>query len=218
MVSISLLFTVKQMMIRARCLIGLTTVMLCQPILSVAAQDTEPVQTSPESEPLSQIEREIMPVLNRQAQAWNRGDLEAFMQAYWNSEQLTFSSGGKTTRGWQATLANYRKSYPTRKQMGHLSFDQLEFNPIESSAALVLGQWHLTMDDGTKIEGNFSIILRKFDGTWKIIHDHSSTLESEVSDADEVSSVSSTANQRASRQAAKNHGRRWLWHTPREIA
>jgi uncharacterized protein (TIGR02246 family) len=127
---------------------------------------------------------EIEQILTTQAQCWNEGDIEGFMQTYWKSEDLTFSGGGKTTRGWQATLDNYKKSYPKDK-MGTLTFDGLEVTMLSEEAALVLGFWHLTMppekegEADLKKDGNFSLVLRKLDGAWKIIHDHSSTLESE---------------------------------------
>lgn len=55
----------------------------------------------PESEPeLGAVDR----LLDGQVQAWNRGDLEGFMGGYWNSEELSFFSGGSVTTGWQGAL------------------------------------------------------------------------------------------------------------------
>ena len=82
-------------------------------------------------------------VLTKQAEAWNRGDIDEFMEHYWKSDKLTFSSGGKTTHGWASTKQNYKKRYPTREQMGKLTFNKLEFFPLGEAAALVLGQWEL---------------------------------------------------------------------------
>lgn len=121
------------------------------------------------------VKDEIEAILKVQDEAWNAGDIEAFMQTYWKSEQLTFSGGGKTVRGWQATLDRYRKSYP-REKMGKLRFDNLEVSALAESAALVLGNWYLEQG-GQQKEGNFSLVMKKIDGQWKIIHDHSSTLE-----------------------------------------
>ena len=118
-------------------------------------------------------------ILTRQAEAWNRGDLQSFMQTYWKSDELTFSSGGTTTRGWQATLDNYKKGYAPPKEMGQLNFDQLEISLLNPNAALILGDWHLTMDEGDDRDGNFSLVVKKVDGQWKIIHDHSSSLGTE---------------------------------------
>jgi uncharacterized protein (TIGR02246 family) len=119
---------------------------------------------------------EIRAILDAQAEAWNRGDLDAFMETYWKSPELTFSGGGETTRGWQATLDRYRTRYATRAAMGNLRFDDFELKELGESAALVLGTWHLKNDKGTP-HGNFSLVLQKLDGKWVIVHDHSSTAE-----------------------------------------
>ena len=110
--------------------------------------------------------------LDTQRQAWNAGNIDQFMESYWKSENLTFSSGGKTIRGWQATLDRYKKRYPDKSAMGELSFDQLEITPLGDAAALVLGRWQLKRTE--PIGGNFSLVLRKIDGAWRIIHDHTS--------------------------------------------
>lgn len=121
------------------------------------------------------IEAEILKVLTAQAAAWNAGDIQAFMQTYWHSEQLTFSSGGETRRGWQATLERYQKSYPPEK-MGRLHFDQTSVQLLAEDVALVLGDWHLDIH-GKLADGNFSLVLRRIEGKWQIIHDHSSRRE-----------------------------------------
>ena len=118
---------------------------------------------------------EIENILNAQAKCWNDKDLEGFMQTYWKSEHLTFSGGGKTTRGWQATLDRYKEKYPPEK-MGELTFDHLETSMLGQEAALVIGEWHLKMPD-SNADGNFSLVIKKIDGNWKIIHDHSSSIE-----------------------------------------
>jgi beta-aspartyl-peptidase (threonine type) len=114
----------------------------------------------------------IEQVLRVQADAWNRGDIGAFMEHYWKSDELTFSSGGQTTRGWQATKDGYLKRYPTREQMGKLTFSQLEIKPLGADAALVLGRWQLERE--MPVGGNFSLVLRRMEGRWLIIHDHTS--------------------------------------------
>jgi beta-aspartyl-peptidase (threonine type) len=118
----------------------------------------------------------IRTVLRLQAEAWNSGDLERFMEHYWKSDELTFSSGGQTTRGWQSTLDRCRERYPTIEQMGRLNFDQLEVHPLGDDSALVLGRWHLVRGDDL-VGGNFSLVVRKIDGRWVIVHDHTSRSE-----------------------------------------
>jgi uncharacterized protein (TIGR02246 family) len=114
-------------------------------------------------------------VLRGQEDAWNRGDLDAFMDHYWKSAALTFSSGGKTTRGWTETLNRYRERYPTPEQMGRLRLSDVEVTPLGDSAALVLGRWSLERES-EPVNGNFSLVFRKFDDRWLIVHDHTSRL------------------------------------------
>ncbi len=117
---------------------------------------------------------EIRAMLQRQADAWNMGDIDVFMEPYWQSADLTFSTGGRLTRGFAATLERYRKRYPTPDAMGRLTFSDLEILELPPSAALVFGAWHLDRDE--PIGGLFTLVLRKEHGRWIIIHDHTSTL------------------------------------------
>ncbi len=125
----------------------------------------------------SKLQQALVEILERQAEAWNEGNLEQFMDAYWKSEELTFCSGGNITRGWQATLDRYRQNYNDKEAMGHLTFADLEVSSLGADAALMLGRWKVTAK-GQDYGGNFSLVWRKIDGHWKIIHDHTSSSES----------------------------------------
>lgn len=126
-------------------------------------------ETQPEKELLTKM-------LKTQVAAWNNADLEGFMSTYWKSPELTFSSGGQTTRGWQATLDRYRKKYQSAEQMGTLAFRELDIQLLAPDVALVLGRWSLKRSDDSP-SGNFSLVVKKLQGHWRIVHDHSSTLE-----------------------------------------
>ena len=123
-------------------------------------------------------ESAIKHVLTAQQDAWNRHDLDAFMSGYWNSPELTFFSGGKETRGWQATLERYRATYDSPGHaMGKLDFSDLRIEMLGPEAAFVRGAWHLAMPEGKNPQGRFTLIFRKFGDGWKIIHDHTSAAE-----------------------------------------
>ncbi|HWB12193.1 MAG TPA: sugar-binding protein [Pirellulales bacterium] len=137
-------------------------------------------------------------VLSRQTAAWNDGDIDAFMEHYWKSDNLTFSSGGKTTHGWEATKENYKRRYPTRERMGNLSVAIIEVTPLGDSAALVLGCWCLEREP-SPIGGRFSLIFRHIGGSWVIIHDHSSqrtpaAQPRQAADSDQSSSTHESAS------------------------
>jgi beta-aspartyl-peptidase (threonine type) len=118
----------------------------------------------------------IRGLLADQAAAWNRGSVDEYMKPYWHSDDLTFSSGGQTRRGFAATREAYLRRYPTPEQMGQLAFDDLEIRWLGGRAALVLGRWCLTRANDS-LGGNFSLVLQVFDGRWQIIHDHTSAAE-----------------------------------------
>jgi beta-aspartyl-peptidase (threonine type) len=117
----------------------------------------------------------VRAVLDAQVEAWNRGDLEAFMAGYWRSPDLVFQSGSTVTRGWQATLERYRKRYQSEgKEMGRLRFEELDLQPLGPDAVFIRGRWHLTMKDGSEPNGLFTLLARRIDGAWRIVHDHTS--------------------------------------------
>jgi len=121
----------------------------------------------------SKEELAIRKVLDAQVEAWNRGDIDGFMNGYWRSEKLTFISGDKITRGWQQTLDGYKVNYDTRAKMGTLMFSDLEFMPISKDASIVLGSWALKrMKDTPK--GKFTLTFRNFKEGWRIVMDHTS--------------------------------------------
>ncbi|HVE60294.1 MAG TPA: DUF4440 domain-containing protein [Chitinophagaceae bacterium] len=121
----------------------------------------------------SKEEAEIKKLLTTQIQAWNRGDKEAFMQTYWKSDSLMFIGKSGVVRGWQKTLENYKKGYPDTAAMGKLSFDILEIKPIAKDYFFVVGKWMLTRSIGD-VSGHYTLLLRKINGEWKIVADHSS--------------------------------------------
>lgn len=115
----------------------------------------------------------IRAVLDAQQQAWNRGDIDAFLTGYWHSPELTFSGSNGISRGWDAVLARYKKNYPDRSAMGTLDFANLEFRFLGPDTALVLGHWHLKREKD-ELGGVFSLVWRRFPEGWRIIHDHTS--------------------------------------------
>ena len=117
----------------------------------------------------------ITAVLDAQVAAWNRGDLEGYMAGYWNSPDLVFQTGSTVTRGWQATLERYRKRYQSEgKEMGQLTFEEVEVQALGPDADMARGGWRLRMKDGTEPHGLFTVILRRKAEGWRVVHDHSS--------------------------------------------
>jgi len=141
---------------------------ICAALLAVSAQASGKRNSAAESKDA----RDIRALLDRQVAAWNRSDLEGFMSGYWHSEELSFYSGATKTSGWQATIDRYRKRYQGEgREMGHLDFSDLQIELLGPRAAFVRGKWHLKTGS-PEPRGLFTLIFRKFDDGWKIVHDH----------------------------------------------
>jgi len=116
-------------------------------------------------------ESQIRSVFDAQVEAWNHGEIEHFMNGYWNSDQTTFVGASGIKKGWQAILDNYRHRYPDRAAMGTLTFSNLEVHLVDRRAAYALGEFKLHRQAGD-VAGYFSLYLRKFSEGWRIVVDH----------------------------------------------
>ncbi len=126
----------------------------------------------PEKKPVNT--NDIREVLNRQVIAWNKGNITGYMAGYWQSDSLRFVSGGDINLGWQATLERYQRRYHNRDLMGRLQFSQIDIRVIDEKTALAFGKWALQRKNDAPW-GLFTLLFRKMDNGWKIVHDHTSS-------------------------------------------
>ncbi len=141
---------------------------------AVATPQQSRATMSKQSEPNKRIFEAVRGVLEAQVAAWNRGDIEGFMDGYARSSDIAFVSGDEVRRGWQTVLERYKKTYGSREKMGVLAFTELEITPINRDAAVVLGRWQLTRTSDAP-HGRFTLIFRRTPQGWRIVHDHTSS-------------------------------------------
>lgn len=118
-------------------------------------------------------EAEIRSLLQKQTEAWNRGDIEGFMEGYWKNDSLMFIGKSGITYGWQQTLDNYKKGYPDKTAMGQLTFTLIEMKSLSKKYFSVVGKWHLKRTIGD-IGGHYTLLMKKIKGKWVVVSDHSS--------------------------------------------
>ena len=119
----------------------------------------------------------IKKILASQQECWNNGDIDGFMQGYWNSEKLIFTSlSHKPAYGWENTLERYKNSYPTKSSMGELRFEILDLQLISKTTAALKGKWELIREKDHP-NGLFWLDLEKFDESWLIIKDSTISFE-----------------------------------------
>jgi len=119
---------------------------------------------------------EIRGMLMKSQDAWNRGDMAAFVSDYEDAPTTTYVGREVTRGGVDAILARYQRGYPTTEKRGKLTYSEIEVRPLGEGYALAIGRFALkrTAEGGGDASGRFSLVLRRTAKGWKIIHDHSS--------------------------------------------
>lgn len=118
----------------------------------------------------------VRAVIEAQQAAWNRGDIDGFMNGYEHSDTITFISGDQLTRGWQTVLERYKKRYSSPGLMGTLTFSDIEIQPLAPSYVLADGRWKLALNSESP-HGRFTLIFRRAGNDWRIIHDTTTSAE-----------------------------------------
>lgn len=117
----------------------------------------------------------ITTLLMRQQDAWNAGDIDAFMADYVVSDTLRFTSGGSVRYGWDAAMERYLTTYPDRDAMGELTFSDIKVDVLSAEWALAFGAWHLKRGgDYVDIGGRYTLLMTRTDSGWKVLYDHTS--------------------------------------------
>ncbi len=116
---------------------------------------------------------EVNELMKKQEAAWNKADIDGFMQYYWKSDSLRFIGKSGITYGWQKTLDNYKKNYPTPDAMGILTFENITVEQLSPTNIFVIGKWDLKRKAGD-VGGHYSLLWKKIKGHWVIVVDHTS--------------------------------------------
>ncbi len=122
----------------------------------------------------AETKEEITSMLKEQDAAWNRGDLDAFMKPYDTTGELVYIGSSGPMRSAKAMKERYEARYKKgESDFGKLTFSDLQVEDLGPGLARAWGKWLVEQKD-QKQTGWFSLILKKTNDGWKIIHDHSS--------------------------------------------
>jgi hypothetical protein len=124
-------------------------------------------------QPHTPDELAIIEVLNQQVKDWNSGNMEAFMQGYWASEEFRFVQKNGVIHGWQQLYEANKRTFPKAEQMGQLSFELLSIHPLAEATFFVAARW-ASEDIDRKVAGIFSLVFQQKDGRWVIVTEHTS--------------------------------------------
>lgn len=118
-------------------------------------------------------EKSVLKVLEDQVAAWNHGNIDAFMKGYWNNDSVMYVGKNGVTYGYNTVLQKYKQTFPDTASMGKLSFEILHVKQLSPEWCFVTGKFMLKRTKGDA-KGYFTLVLRKMNGQWVIVSDHSS--------------------------------------------
>ena len=118
---------------------------------------------------------DIYNLMQQQEDSWNSGNIDDYMNIYWENDSLVFIGKSGVNYGWDKTIKNYKNSYQTKEHMGTLKFENIICNPINDSTHFVTGKWSLKRKDSIgNLNGFYTLLWIKKPNGWKITYDHSS--------------------------------------------
>lgn len=114
----------------------------------------------------------IQAMLDHGAAAWNRGDLDAFVSDY--VPDATFVTSRGLVRGVAAIRERYAPRFAPGGVRDSLSFRDLEVDLLGPEAGNAIAFYVLMRGDSVTSTGPTSLVVRRVEGRWRIVHDHSS--------------------------------------------
>jgi len=112
----------------------------------------------------------IKAMLDAQAQAWSRGDLDGYLHYFWHDERLYYASTNVLVRGYDAVRASYAARYGEGAQLGQLRFSDINIELLSADTAMVMGRFHVT-EAKLPASGTYLIVLRKLPEGWRVVAD-----------------------------------------------
>jgi beta-aspartyl-peptidase (threonine type) len=117
----------------------------------------------------------IIAQFSRSADAWTRGDLDAFMADYAEDSLTGYVTGGRVQHGFARIRAGYAPRFAPGAIRDSLRFENFEVRPLAPRVALVTARFVLFSGGSTTASGPFSLVMERRPDGWKILHDHTSS-------------------------------------------
>lgn len=150
-------------------------------------------QNARSMEASSRAQQSIAALLERQVDAWNRGDSDGYLDAYARNEGVWFVVGDREVCGFAEAKDRLLSRHPSGREMGRLSMEELRIQPLgqQSRSAVAHGRWELSRGDLSESlsrKGVFTLkleVMAHHDPTpseaerWYIVREHRSGSEAD---------------------------------------
>jgi uncharacterized protein (TIGR02246 family) len=121
-------------------------------------------------------EKEIYDELNRMVDAWNRHDIDGYLDTFWRSENLVIVVEGENIRGWDLLSKAYHTGYPNPEEMGKMTLDRVQVQILAPDIGFALAWFTATFPKKNEF-GTATMILKKLPEGWRVAIAHSSFVE-----------------------------------------
>jgi len=122
--------------------------------------------------PQSRDEIGVRATFEQSLESWNAGDLDGYMDTYDKSDSILFINKSLIAYGWKDANETFRKAFPTKESMGKLTLTIKAAKQLSKDFWLVVGSFQVERGKDS-FGGNFSDLVQKIKGKWKVVVDHS---------------------------------------------
>lgn len=117
---------------------------------------------------------EAVRALEAQRDAWNRGDLEASLDAYCPTPEITWVNRRGVSRGFQAFADGMRRDFQDAARMGRYVFEMLDARAAGPDGALITFRWSISRGDERLMGGVSTQLWRPCEGRLRVVFEHAS--------------------------------------------
>lgn len=156
------------------------SIVVCLPLLAtpIAADSKSNLDTINQQkvEGAPDPEKEIYEQMTKMLDAWNRHDLDAYLDGFLRSDDIVLVVEGESIRGWDLLSKAFHSGYPNPSEMGTVTFDRMQVQMLGPDLGFVL-VWYTIAFPKKKQFGTDTIIMKKVAAGWREMSSHTSFVE-----------------------------------------
>lgn len=119
------------------------------------------------------LAEQVASLLDRQAAAWNAGDLDGFMSAFSPSPTTSYIGATGLIEGFNGIRARYAPGFAPGAARDSLRFEDLRVREVDERVGVATARYVLERDGTVTSTGPFTLVLLNVEGAWLIVHDQS---------------------------------------------
>ena len=119
------------------------------------------------------LAEQVASLLQRQAAAWNGGDLDGFMSVFSQSPTTTYIGSTGLIEGYAGIRERYAPGFAPGAARDSLRFEGLRVREVDERVGIATARYVLEREGTVTSTGPFTLVLLNVEGAWLIVHDQS---------------------------------------------